>query len=448
LSWRDSLLSFGGFLAITVWTTEAFTAPLRPIDVSILWPLKSAAVADGKQDAIFGQKGDGFCNAPRIDDWQYISQETFAEVERQVFNKEGEVCGRDKALEDEFFLVDDPDLMNGKVHLARLKGIHPFACNQKNWRVSAVRVDPCVNSRSVATEPDKCMSEFRVIAQIFEKNDTNIWAVRDFTLHLIYEIPDMAALVADLKKFAEVSKYSEARLKWEAGYDDGMTLRPHHGLRNEMDSCGGPVTKAMQNLLKKYASPAKLTQLAWMSSSMGVKEWTFGAFDVKEYGTKLEAQVINGQLFDNFSDVLMMGEKSPLNQEFAGGRFGSIYDEITLATRNALPTNENNPEARGRHYQRLINLQNPKLTGQADAIGCTSCHLAPQTLDRLNAMYGSAQYDGESYTAKRWPGFFKEKRSFVHLRNFGYGPQFSLAINPRTINETDYIVKFFAKNFP
>jgi hypothetical protein len=63
-------------------------------------------------------------------------------------------------------------------------------------------------------------------------------------------------------------------------------------------------------------------------------------------------------------------------------------------------------------------------------------------------MYESNQKSKTFYDVKVWPGFLTEKRKFIHFRNFGYGPSFSLSINLRAITETDFGYRYLAKLFP
>jgi len=395
-------------------------------------------------------KGDGLCNTPRVADWNLVFKETFDAFQKKALHKEGDQCGRDQELEDKYFLYADPELMSGDIHLSLLKGIHPFACQENNWRVTALRFDPCVNSSETLGGAKKCESELRLVAQLIETADSGISAVRDFTIHMIYGLTPLQVpeIVKDLKSIAIISKASEAQMPWETSFDGKWILRPHHGLRNEMDGCGGAVSTSINGLLAKYAKPENLTQLAWMTSSMGVKEWTFGLLEVTAYGRKAELKKVNDQFYDNFSDNLMMAEEPAINKEFIGGKFSSIYDELAIVAGSKIPTSEQNPGRMKSHFSRALNILNPNKTAQTQPIGCTSCHLAPQTLHRLEDMYGTMAPASEIYNVNIWPGFLAEKRSFTHLRNFGYGPQFSLAINPRSINETDFAVKLLEKDYP
>jgi hypothetical protein len=444
----SGLASFLGLYSLLA--SSSFAQVLRPSDISILWPLKSAPSQDAASDLVFKMKGDGLCNTPKVADWNLVFKETFALFQKEALNKVGDQCTRDQELEDKYFFHADADLMQGDIHLSLLKGIHPFACQENNWRITAVRFDPCVNSSETLDKKKKCDSELRLIAQLIETSDSGINAVRDFTVHMIYEVTRsrVAEVVKDLKELARVSRASEAQTPWEPEFDAKSILRPHHGLRNEMDSCGGPVTSAMKGFLAKNATPEKLTQLAWMTSSMGVKEWSFGLLEVTEQGKKVELKKINDQFYDNFSDVLMMTEVPALNKEFFGGKFGSIYDELFLVAGAKVPPSEQGAEKLKQHFSRTTDLLNPNKTAQVQPLGCTSCHLAHQTLSRLEDMYATKAPKADLYDAPVWPGFLAEKRSFTQLRNFGYGPQFSLAINVRSINETDFAAKLLEKEFP
>jgi hypothetical protein len=322
------------FSVVAFYCTQftAISAELRPSDISILWPLKSGTHEFASQDTVFMKKGDGMCNSPLLSDWKLIPQNTFSMFEKEVLNKIDGACERDRVLEDKYFFEEDRDLLIGTIPLARLKGYHPFSCQSKNWRVTAMRFDPCANSADFIKEGKACQSELRVVAQLIEKSEAGVNNLRDSAIHLIYKfkLDDSKYVVNELKEVANVSKISEQSHPWEPQFDKEKMLRPHHGLRNEMDICNGPVRKAIINFMDKRAKPEFLTQIAWMTSSIGVKEWTFGAFNVLESGTKLSQIKVNSQLYDNFSDNQMMKGEPSLNKEFKDGAFGSVYMKLRL----------------------------------------------------------------------------------------------------------------------
>jgi len=439
-------------LASAVAPSYALSDPLRRSDISILWPLKASMDID---DA-FKSKGDGFCNALGLGEGTMLPAPAFDAFAKTVLNGSGGVCSPDTALQNRFLFDATDTLMKPDIHLARLKGIAPNVCSSAAWKVVALRFDPCQNLPDATAKKAVCLPLFRLVAQPFEKATNGLWVARDFTMHLIYSVPDVNALVADLKSVAQVAKGVEATETWEAGIDGTDVLRPHHALRNEMDACGGPASTSIRQAVLRHAIAPRLLKIAWMSSSLGVKEWTFGILNVK--GTPagpglpstfaLSETTALGTRFDNFSDTLMMQGKPPLNSNLAKASFLNASGPIALAALPDLPAAQASDAARLANIDTLQAILDPTKKTQGDT-NCTSCHLAPQTLTRLRAMYKAPGAVGSgSYEATVWPGFEKEPRSFVQLRNFGYGPRFNMSINRRTINETDAAAKALARTHP
>lgn len=441
-----SLLVRGGFGFSLIFSigSHAFAQTLKATDVSVLWPLKAG---DAKDD-LFKTTGDGFCNTIGIQEGTLWPAATFDAFATAVLNASGTTCARDKDLEDAHFLSADEDLVKPDIHLARLKGLTPTVCAPGAWRIVSFRFDPCQNLADVNAGKGQCLPMVRLVAQPFEKGSNGLWNVRDFSAHLIYLVSDVPAVVADLKAFAKVARDVEKKEPWDPSIDATDVLRPHHALRNEMDSCGGTASTKLKSLVLKHAVADRLVKIAWMTSSMGVKEWSFGALDVSNAGTTVTESTVLGQKFDNFSDTLMTQGKPSLNTNIATAPFPNAFAQIAQAALPALPAADLADAARTRNIDALQRILDPTKLTQAQS-NCASCHLADQALTRLRALHGKPNAVGSGeYKAAVWPHLVTEPRAFVHLRNFGYGPQFSMGINRRTVNETDAVQKYLTKHHP
>jgi hypothetical protein len=419
-------------------------APLRPYDHTIFWPLKS----NDAVDPVFNTKGDGFCLAHSVDKGVVITKAQFESVLKIAFNDKGGICQRDTALEKLHKFTADKDLMKPEINLALLKGVSPTFCQKANWKIVAARFDPCVTLPSnPGGTGSGCQKEFRLVAQPFEKGTNGVWTARDATMHLIYDIPSVPNLVADLKKVAEESKKSEASKPWDPQFDGKNVFRPHHGLRNEMEACGGPVSTELNNFLARNASASKLNAVAWMSSSLARKEWTFGATKIGSTGTLTPIKPL-GEEFDNFSDTLQFAEVPSFNSLVGAASFPNLFAQIALVAKQNLTPAQKTTAARTANIDSAQKIMNPEKTSQFSA-NCTSCHMAPQILEGLRGIYAvpGAVGSGE-FKAEVWPPFSPAKRDFVNLHNLSYGNQFSPAINRRTINEVESATKILAGQFP
>ncbi|NBW83114.1 hypothetical protein EBR21_15300 [bacterium] len=286
----------------------------------------------------------------------------------------------------------------------------------------------------------------RLVAQPFEKQTNGLWAVRDFTIHLVYLIKDLPTFMTDLKKASSVARQVEASEAWEQQWDSSpQILRPHHALRNELGTCNAPFSQALRNFTKKWAVQSNLIMVAWMTSSIGAMEWTFGQVSVTGNGDSLEAGKVDSRNFSNFSDSLLQRGKLATSAGVSNPSDANLTRQLALAGMAELPPSENSVANRTAHVDAVQRVLNPTKTSQSQ-VDCVACHLAPQILHRIRALYKTPAAVGSGeFKAAVWPGFEREPRSFSQLRNFGYGPQFHLAVNRRTINETQDIFNMISQ---
>ncbi len=428
------------FLTLVCIKAEAASI-LLPQDHTVLWPLKFSPATDN----LFRTTGDGFCNAPQMIKDKILAPSIAQNIFAAAFNAQGKTCATQQQFADLILERSAEQLVDPKIPLIMVFGVPPNVCDPDLWRVVGMRADPCQNIIDHNKNGTACRTQLRLVLQPFEKSMDNLNTVLDFTLHLIFEVPDPKALIADLNAVATISRKSEGATPWEAEFDGKSLLRPHHGLRNEMDQCGGPVSTAFKSLIKEYAVEDRLSSVATMGSSFGVKEWTFTAFK-RQTGSKppaLPVTELHGSQFDNFSDTLFADGKYSLNSNLdQGAPIPTIRQEITLAAAHQKIT----PAAVQPHFAKLQSILNPLEVSQLGT-SCAGCHLAPQTLRTLETLSGtSADKHPKTFDAQVWPGFDPAGRSFAHLRNLGYGPGFNLSINRRTINEAMAAQSWFKKN--
>jgi hypothetical protein len=429
----------------TTSTQRAAAAPLLPQDHTILWPLKFSA----DKDTVFQMAGDGFCNAPSVLKDRVVDLATFQQITRIAFNSSGSLCQPRNDLEDLAFQLSPAELLSQKIPLVLAKGIPPTVCDPALWSVVAMRADPCHNITENLKTGAVCEPQVRLVLQPFETSQIGVRVVRDFTIHLVYKVPDWSKVQNALEAVADVSRVSESKTPWEPQFDGKKILRPHHGLRNELGRCDGPVSKAVKKFVADHTRTEDLEVVAAMGSSFAVKEWTFWAY--RAQGSGAQKQIIqvpvNGLDLDNFSDSLFTkGQYSLTTELLQNPNLPSVTDQITKVAANQLQPADKAAGIRQKLFAEMQEILNPRRISQTGA-NCTSCHLAPQTLQGLAALYGAAEPDAgvETFKATVWPGFNPKARSFVHLRNLGYGPQFNLSINRRTINEVMLVQEWVEK---
>jgi hypothetical protein len=446
---------FRGSLAFTLlvlgtsWVSalveSASGAPLLPQDHTILWPLKFSA----DKDTVFQMAGDGFCNAPSVVKDKVVDPATFQQITKIAFNNSGNSCDPRKDLEDLAFQLSPAELLSQKIPLVLAKGVPPTICDPSLWHVVAMRADPCHNITAKLKTGATCEAQVRLVLQPFETSPIGVKVVRDFTIHLVYKVPDWSKVQRDLEAVADVSRASESKTPWEPSIDGKNILRPHHGLRNELGRCDGPVAKAVKKFVTDHTLPENLVVAAAMGSSFAVKEWTFWAYRAQGSGAQKQMvqTPVNDLNVDNFSDSLFTkGQYSLTPELLKKPNLPSVTDQITKVAANQLQPADKVPEARQKLFAEMQAILNPRQISQTGA-NCTSCHLAPQTLQGLAALYGAAEPDVgvDTFRATVWPGFNSKSRSFIHLRNLGYGPQFNLSINRRTINEVMLVQEWIEK---
>ena len=421
-----------------VTTVAQAATTLLPEDHTILWPLKFSPA----QDSVFKATGDGFCNAPALVADRIIKESVVNSIFAQSFNASGGACVSNPKWTDLIFERSPEQLLDPNIPLIQVNGIPPNVCNPALWRVVALRADPCQNIIENRKSGTACKPQVRLVLQPFERSQDGLQTVLDFTLHLIFAAPDIKALRKDLETVAQVSRKSAQSKPWDPSFDGKPVFRPHHGLRNELGTCNGPVAQAIRSFIAKYAVLERLTSAATMGSTFAVKEWTFFAFKGDGAGNAGLVE-INGARFDNYSDTLFAEGKYSMNPQLdQGTSFPTIRRELTMAAEHKTLT----AGVVTKSFSNLQTILNPLLTTQL-ATNCSSCHLAPQTILALEKLSGTSGANvPEAFKATVWPGFAPAARSYVNLRNLGYGPGFSLSINRRTINEVMLAQQWFEQN--
>jgi len=417
---------------------------LSASDLSILFPLKSNK-STGDFD-VFRKAGDGFQNAPGLDlggDVPILSEGLFQSFVDDAFGGNGNVKGSCKSpvIDAEDFDRADGDLLPLAKHLAMIRGIDTRICDYKVWRVVGFRFDPCLERplvkdlHTLNAMPASCKSaEARLIVQPFAYY-AGAWTAIDGAMHLIYHAPDIQKLVLGLRKIRQASDRSVETYALPAGFSRSL-LTPHPGLWAEMEIENGPVATEIRTFLTSFTNEERLSGIAWMTSSRGSMQWSFGTRKV--VGRKLKPNA--NQTAESFSSSVFSHKKIPFSPMSSG--------VLNIAAYYDIPGHGGQVSDDG---GRLNDISNPLIVSQIlsgeRSSTCVSCHMTDQTMQRLNislsrpSMYpGPRPYVGHgSATNLTWKSL--KKRSFHNLRNFGYGPGFVITLSQRAIHEADDLVE-------
>ncbi len=431
----------------------ALAEPLRVSDASIFFPLKR----NSAMDDIFKTMGDGFAQAPSLHEGNVLSKATFQKFTDLIMGAQGqETCQpTPDSILDKHFFSPITDQLNPENNVSFINGITEEACRYSNWKVVGFRLDPCLGraGRNFATKADLqgCTAEARLVAQPFVRQQDGSARVLDLTMHLVYKIPAMDRLVADLKHVMAITKESEKAIPWDSGDGKAQLLRPHHGLRNEMATKGGKVTTAIKNLIATHTNESNMTQIAFMTSSIAVTEWTFGFVNVNGGNISMGANIARAK-FDNFSDTAFSANSAfSLNQDLRNLTLSTKAPHLgsyigLIAKRDFTPADVANNTA---NIDAMNDILNPLKLNQTSTT-CMSCHMAQQAIIRLREAANTPNAVGtRPYKADfTWEHFSFKSRSFLNFRNFGYGPGFEFGVSRRTIHEADSVWKILSMTHP
>jgi hypothetical protein len=448
-------------------TAERFSAS----DLSIFVPLKPFT-ASGPNDP-FQIEGDGFCNAAPLslgDADPILSRAIFDQMAKDAFGKVGAVrldpalgtsvnqktvdkinaalaraaaaCGS-AAVPADLATLDDERLLELSAHLALVKGVSP---------------DPCLNKPEIAgfeertSLPPECsISEARLVVQPFVRSHSGTVEAMDVTMHLIYALPDLQDLLADLRALQAVTRSTLEKSPWGSETDNApRMLRPHPGLRAEMGCKAGsprPVGETFFKLLTKHTATSRLKSIAFMTSTTAGGQWTFGTRQIDK------GAVIPNTSYESFSLKQFSGGKAPFN----------IDKSIPVSILPLYTTKMSSAELQ--QFSGVVNdIVNPSKVSQVletpgMSTTCTSCHLPEFTLAELGRRmsqplfpgirpYQRATLENERDTPAPpiWRPFkFVKAKNIQNLRNFGYGPAFAFGVSQRAINETDELLMILDK---
>lgn len=491
-------------------------------DLSILVPLQSF-IYDDPLTSTFNKVGTGMCNAPNLDLggddpilssalWQDWAKDSLMSVlplpsNTAAYREASVVAGLPgllttlktdmNALPDVEVPADDlcpepiglNDLKVDNIELLRNEGTNVAvtqtlpagACHYKNWRVVAMRFEPCSYRPSVLAKDasaldstlhpefpaDACGgAELRLVLQPFIANEDGGYTAVDLAIHAFYKLSDIEGFVDDLRSLKAVTKStlnaSAAKDPTSAWYaDQKEMLLPHPGLREEMDclegaETTGPVGTEWKRILAKYAKQSQLFKLTWMTSDNSGGNWSFGLRLVQP-GVESETPRF---VTRNESFKVETFTVSQATRGFPYTPFDlslKSVDYFYKAGRTDLQLSSVDAKA---SLKELIDIANPDLTslnlGGKSGSSCASCHTRDQTEKAVRTRMVktheelAAMAETTSLAFPIWDPIRKtvERRNDNNLRNFGYGPAMTLGVSRRALNETDAVRRVVKAYFP
>jgi hypothetical protein len=342
----------------------------------------------------------GMCNVPLLFPQEH--QEHF--LSKAQFSKFLDIALKDSNAQactpnadSRFLFTSDKDLIQKDVNLSRIRGIDLEACNTKNWRVVSVLYRHCREFKNDELN-QKCKPEFRLVAQPFTYNEFG-WFSHDYAIHLVYKVNDVKSLTKDI-----------ASLMSDAG-ERVETVQSR--LNSQRHICGNSLANKIGKLIKAYAKPEYLTDLAWSISSHNNQHWTFGKLSVSQDGKLESINLSNSKKFENLSKPLFIKGECSISE------FDSNSDiQMLFGCYRYLHNQDASEPLQVIH--RLTDLKNnPDNNGS-----CIACHLSRQ----LEYFHRTHEMFDENGILK----MSKEGLLVGNMRQFGYNYKGELSISPRT----------------
>jgi hypothetical protein len=149
------------------------------------------------------------------------------------------------------------------------RGVEMFFDGMKQWRVTALRYDPCAPNPSAAAS--LCHPQIRLVAQ--EIRTVPGPGIDDSGMHLIFRAADALPGAAD-PIIAELRAIQVASRK--AGAETvGRALGEHPGLAAEASKQEGPVGNLVKEFIARHCSADRMTDLTFTGTNEGDDSWFF-----------------------------------------------------------------------------------------------------------------------------------------------------------------------------
>ena len=344
-------------------------------------------------------------------------------------------------------------------------GSRDAAVNYPQLRIVSFRVDPCAPRPN--PDPKKCLPQLRLIAQPIQvaAGFATTLSVEDSTLHLVYSLSgaEFTSLLAELRALKTTPSSAATT---------GLPLGPHPGLVAEAAAGKDTLSKALQDLVLKYASEQNLAFIAFMFLEANVvgqaNFWHFGAADVA--GTDVHVRPLFAIKDPTVPTMSLHMRTEHAGPPPPGGGPPPSLGEDPAKTRNGIinpvPTGvdnvaffldsnryKNGPRDATAHaaFASLLNIENPR-DRDITNVDCISCHTATQMRSvalTLKFKESDKRYDATRFVPPPGPTFNLRRQqggatmaneAYVTI-NLGYFHN-APSISQRAVNETVLVAKF------
>jgi hypothetical protein len=356
-------------------------------DVSILLP--------------YNTRPELFTTAPRID--ATPDPETFAKglpaapVDGSAFVPEDILRSIDKVLADD---SENQDELSVFFRVAPQKMFE--------YRLAAIRFDPCANVLSIKGDETKCRHEFRLVWQHAKRN-----RFEDNNIHAIYQMNDIqfAEIVATLRELKASAKVDSL----------GEALQPNPTIAAEgLDSA---YYRGVIGLVHRYIRASNLIDIAFLAETSQGGHWPMLKLGVKDKVA---------------STLPLVATDSPELKVQRMDSRGRLDLPFPLGTTKDAIFNVEDPQTL---FANAVRLQNPRLH-DVDNLDCASCHRSELIKQDLGDLSSFVSPEG-AYVNKNWnlkALFGIADQESLQMFSFFFG---SVKIAPRVINESaevaDYI---------
>jgi hypothetical protein len=348
----------------------------------------------------------------------------------------------------------DPDTDSNEEILGQKPHVHmeDGVLDRKNWRVVAMRFDPCApGGLALGFNDLKCVAEIRLVAQPFVDGQA-----QDVAAHLVY---NLGFSVTNQKMLAEAVSDLQAIKAASRVPTTGEPLGVHPGLAAEVKSGGSDLAGKVEAFIKKYAaraqeikllnkvfSPPRLTAFMVKDGDFttpgDAAEWYFMIGDVVNdaWSPTEISPVGKGVMFEKLSFKQKQGGEGDFEPKdkdgwaSVGGHFLPKFKPAAADSEPLFLGDKNPATAHG--------VEDPGKSTVTN-VDCVSCHTSTSRTVALDLPGATRLPAPKGITALVRRENLQS--SAANVRNFGYFAG-QATVSMRTLNETAGVADFLDRS--
>ncbi len=288
------------------------------------------------------------------------------------------------------------------------------------YRLVSFRVDPCANKIAIKGKLNKCRPEFRVVWQRHTKGRKQF---EDNNIHAIHVLskPEFSTVVDSLRA-----------IKLSSPLDtQALPLSPNPVIAKE--GLESPYYKGMMDLVKTYARPDNLKEVAFLAETSQGGHWPMLKLEIN--GSEAKAVAVPGTEKNE--------EGKPFFVQRMDGR-SELEDPLPLGK-----SAHNLFKVRGQDaavVKNAFEIEKPSLHSAAET-DCASCHRAELERSLVLENNPGLELPKDIFSSSKWNlTNVSGARQAQSLQVFSYFVR-DVRIMPRTINETVEVVDYINAHF-